>query len=201
MAEKKPLRLLVVGASWPPQTFLGRLMRGPFGVGNRRDARLRPQARPGLVLRSGLRSFRTRDWAGPRLLRLAWVAWLGLRAFVRSPGDLRRFLRHARSEPGLKDRLRTLNRLLPFAGADYDVLYFPWNSAAIDYLPSLPDGNAGARELPRIAGQRGAVRSRSAALPGAFPSTFQKAAADSLHLRGDRKGGGAVRARPGRRRG
>jgi len=26
--EKKPLRVLVVGTAWPPQTFLGRLMRG-----------------------------------------------------------------------------------------------------------------------------------------------------------------------------
>ena len=140
MAEKKPLRLLVVGASWPPQTFLGRLMRGLTASGVEVTVAFSRDPDQDWFFRSGLRSFRTRDWSGPRLLRLAWLAWLLLRASMRSPADLRRFLRHARSESGLKETLRTLNRLLPFAGADYDVLYFPWNSAAIDYLPLFQIG-------------------------------------------------------------
>jgi colanic acid/amylovoran biosynthesis glycosyltransferase len=135
MAEKRPLRLLVVGASWPPQTFLGRLMRGLTSSGVEVTVAFSRDPDQDWFFRAGLRSFRTRDWTGPRLLRLGWLAWLCLRAAMRSPGDLRLFLRHARSESGLRENLRTLNRLLPFAGADYDVLYFPWNSAAIDYLP------------------------------------------------------------------
>jgi colanic acid/amylovoran biosynthesis glycosyltransferase len=140
MAEKRPLRLLVVGAKWPPQTFLGRLMRGLTASGIEVTCAFSREPDQDWFLRSGLRSFRTRDWEGPRLLRLAWLAWLVVRAGLRSPGDLRRFLRHARSESGSRGTFRALSRLLPFAGADYDVLYFPWNSAAIDFLPLFQIG-------------------------------------------------------------
>ena len=176
MAEKRPLRLLVVGASWPPQTFLGRLMRGLSASGIEVTLAFSHEPDQEWFFQSGLRSFRTRDWMGPHLLRLAWLAWLGLRAFLKSPGDLRRFLRYSGSEPGLRDRLRTLNRLLPFAGAPYDVLYFPWNSAAIDYLPLFQLG------LPVLVSCRGsqinvAPYDPRRGVARGLPATFEKATA------------------------
>ncbi|HEY1434709.1 MAG TPA: glycosyltransferase family 4 protein [Thermoanaerobaculia bacterium] len=139
MAEK-PLRLLVVGANWPPQTFLGRLMRGLSASGIEVTVAFSRDPDQDWFFNAGLRAFRTRDWGGPRVGRVIWLGWLFARAFFRSPFDLRRFLRRTRSESGLRERLRSLNRLLPFAGASFDVLYFPWNSAAIDYLPLFESG-------------------------------------------------------------
>ncbi|MEX1245582.1 MAG: glycosyltransferase [Thermoanaerobaculia bacterium] len=135
MVDKKPLRLLVVGSSWPPETFLGRLMRGLAGAGVQVRIAFSRWPDHDWFLRSGLRTFKTRAWEGPRLLRLLWVGWLTLQALLRSPRALRLFWRYASKERSMPARLRKLNRLLPYAGVACDVIYFPWNSAAIDYLP------------------------------------------------------------------
>jgi colanic acid/amylovoran biosynthesis glycosyltransferase len=132
---KEPLRILVVGSSWPPQTFLGRLMRGLAGMGM--EVRIAFSSWPDQdwFLRSGLETFKTRAWQGPLILRMLWVGWLSARAMLRSPRALRLFWRWAKEEPTFGARLRALNRLLPFAGVSCDLIYFPWNSAAIDFLP------------------------------------------------------------------
>jgi glycosyltransferase involved in cell wall biosynthesis len=134
-AEKRPLRLLVVGATWPPQTFLGRLMRGLAGSGM--DVRIAFPEWPDQPWfhQAGLRTFKTKPWEGPKLLRLFHLIWLTLRAMFRSPRALRLFWKFAAKDRDLAKRLRTLNRLLPYAGVSCDVIYFPWNSAAIEYLP------------------------------------------------------------------
>jgi colanic acid/amylovoran biosynthesis glycosyltransferase len=85
--------------------------------------------------RSGLRALRTHNWAGPRQLRVLRLAARSAAAFTRAPREFLRLARRAWREDGFANRVRMLNRLLPFAGARFDVLYFPWNSAAIDYLP------------------------------------------------------------------
>jgi colanic acid/amylovoran biosynthesis glycosyltransferase len=133
--EKKPLRLLVVGSSWPPQTFLGRLMRGLAGMGVHVRIAFSKWPDQDWFLKSGLQTFKTRAWEGPWILRLLWVGWLSALAMFRSPRALRLFWRVAKEQSTLRARLRTLNRLLPFAGVSCDVIYFPWNSAAIDFLP------------------------------------------------------------------
>jgi len=132
---KKPLRILVVGSSWPPQTFLGRLMRGLSGMGVQVRIAFSSWPDQDWFLQSGLQTFKTRAWQGPQILRLLWVGWLSLVAMLRAPRAFRLFWRAAMKEPGLGGRLRTLNRLLPFAGVSCDIIYFPWNSAAIDFLP------------------------------------------------------------------
>jgi len=132
--------LLVVGTSWPPQTFLGRLMRGLAASGIDVSLAFSEVPDQEWFFQSGLRSFRTWSWEGPKVLRLLRLAWLSLRAFLRSPRDFSRFLRQSRTEPTLTGKLRSFHRLLPFAGVQYDVLYFPWNSVAIDYLPLFDCG-------------------------------------------------------------
>ncbi len=133
--DRRPLRLLVVGSSWPPETFLGRLMRGLAAAGVQVRIAFSRWPDQDWFLRSGLRTFKTRAWEGSKILRLLRVGWLALRALVRSPRALRLFWRDASKERTTTARLRKLNRLLPYAGVDCDVIYFPWNAAAIDYLP------------------------------------------------------------------
>src|SRR5690349_31304 len=132
---RPPLRLLVVGSSWPPQTFLGRLLRGLSAAGVRVRIAFTRWPNQDWFHRAGLKTFKTRDWSGSRIMRVAWLGWLAARAAFVSPRALGIFWRHARRQPSRSAMLRTLNRLLPYAGVSCDVLYLPWNSAAIDYLP------------------------------------------------------------------
>ncbi|HWZ85068.1 MAG TPA: glycosyltransferase family 4 protein [Thermoanaerobaculia bacterium] len=175
MAER-PLRLLVVGASWPPQTFLGRLMRGLSAAGVEVTVAFSRAPDQDWFFNAGLRAFRTRDWSGPVLLRVVRFTWLFLRALLKSPRDLRLFLRRSRADRGLRARLRTLNRLLPFAGVSCDVLYFPWNSAAIDHLPLFDLG------IPVLVSCRGsqvnvAPYDPKRGVARGLPATFEKATA------------------------
>jgi len=127
-------------------------------------------------LQSGLKAFKTRAWQGPQLLRVLWVGWLSLVAMVRSPRAFRIFWRAAMKEPDPGDRLRTLNRLLPFAGVSCDVIYFPWNSAAIDFLPLFELGK------PVLISCRGSQVNVAPHHPGrgiraGLPTTFARASA------------------------
>jgi len=136
MAEpRKPLRLLVVGAAWPPQTFLGRLVRGLADQGLRVQIAFSKWPDEDWFLKSKLKTFKTRAWEGPIPVRIAWLAWLLGLALLRSPRIVGHFWRFASRQRSFSERLRVLNRLLPYAGVPCDVIYFPWNSAAIDYLP------------------------------------------------------------------
>lgn len=178
MTRKKPLRLLVVGATWPPQTFLGRLMRGLSASGIKVSLAFGEDPDQQWFFQSGLRAFRTRNWKGPRAIRLLWLGWLALRALAKSPRDLRRYVRRSRAEKGIGNRLRTLNRLLPFAGVSFDVLYFPWNSAAIDYFPLFDNG------MPVVVSCRGSQVNVAPYHPRrgikkALPATFDRA--DAVH--------------------
>jgi colanic acid/amylovoran biosynthesis glycosyltransferase len=176
MAERKRLRLLVVGANWPPQTFLGRLLRGLAGSGIEVTLAFDQKPDHAWFYRSGLRFIRTKRWDGPRTLRLFWIGWLAGRALFRSPYFLVWCIRAVRRQRGLVARLRSLNRLLPFAGVRYDVLYFPWNSAAIDYFPLLE------RETPVLLSCRGsqinvAPHDPHREIRERLPETFERAAA------------------------
>jgi colanic acid/amylovoran biosynthesis glycosyltransferase len=175
MPRSNPLRLLVVGASWPPQTFLGRLMRGLATSGIDVTVAFSEEPDHEWFARSGLRTFRTRKWGGPRLARLFWLGWISMRALLRSPKDFVRYVRIARKETGLLNRLVSLNRLMPFAGLSCDVLYFPWNSAAIDYLPLFQ------QRIPVLVSCRGSQVNVAPHHPGrgfrrGLPATFEKAA-------------------------
>ena len=170
------LRLLVVGSSWPPQTFLGRLLRGLSAAGVRVRIAFTRWPNQEWFHRAGLRTFKTREWSGSRIVRVAWLAWLVLRALFVSPRALGIFWRHARSQGSRSARLRTLNRLLPYAGVPCDILYLPWNSAAIDYLPLFELGK------PVLVSCRGsqvnvAPHNPRRKVRGGLPATFEKASA------------------------
>lgn len=132
--SSKPLRILVVGLAWPPQTFLARLMRGLADSGLEVRIAFAQWPDEDWFFQSKLRTFKTRNWDGPIPGRLLRLLWLLLKGLLTSPRIVRKFWRHAARTGSLSERLRVLNRLLPYARVPCDVIYFPWNSAAIDYL-------------------------------------------------------------------
>lgn len=134
MAETRRLRVLVVGLAWPPETFLHRLLTGLAATPGM-DVVLALAAAPTdpAFSRAGLARLPAPNWAGPMSRRLGRLGAMSLRARFRNRREAEILRRHARTAAGVVGRLRASNRLLPFAGFPFDAVYFPWNSAAIDY--------------------------------------------------------------------
>jgi colanic acid/amylovoran biosynthesis glycosyltransferase len=135
MADRKQLRLLVVGLAWPAETFIARLLEGLTDAGV--DVTVAHSQRPGgdWVHNERVHWLRTPAWEGFVAKRLIVFAWLWSCAALRSTKDLKVFARQMRPMRSLSDRFDYWNRLLPFNGRRWDLIYFPWNSAAIDYAP------------------------------------------------------------------
>jgi glycosyltransferase involved in cell wall biosynthesis len=137
MTATSPLSVLFVGVKWPPETFLSRLISGLA----RRDVRVTlalPQ-QPDASWRAipNVEIIVTGSWSGSAARRL-WRTggWL-VGAARRSMSETRRFCAAARTtRPGVRS-IERLYRWLPFAGRDWDVIYFPWNETAITYRPLL----------------------------------------------------------------
>lgn len=120
------LRVLVLGVSWPPETFLERLIRGLAEKGVQVTI---GSAQP--VEGDGLDWLPMPKWnvSYPgRILRLAGLTALAL---ARSPRDFG-LVFSADGGDGMLARAAGLARSLPLCGRRWDVVYFPWNSAAAD---------------------------------------------------------------------
>lgn len=160
-------RLLVIGVQWPLETFLENLLRGLGAAGWTVTVASRhpfgPTAAP--LRRLPL----PREGAFGLLTVLPHLA-AGL---LRRP---RRAWRLLRQRPGGP---RQLQHLLPFLGGDFDLLYFPWNGTALDYLPLFDLG------LPTLVSCRGSHVQVSPHNPkrrhlrAAMPELF--AAASAVH--------------------
>lgn len=150
MADPTGLRLLVVGIAWPPETFLARLLQGLAQAGV--QVTLATARRPDGVWRSqpNIRWLFTPAWERPPLERAFHLAIQAVAAALRSPKDLRLLAAQARRQTNGRQRLAFWQRLLPFAGRRWDVVYFPWNSAAIEHLPLFSLG------MPAVISCRGA---------------------------------------------
>src|SRR5690606_8816581 len=87
------------------------------------------------------------------------------------------FAAHVAREEDQRRRLRLWNRWLTYAGRRWDVIYFPWNSAAISHLPLFELG------MPVVLSCRGSQVSiaphnpRRPELADGLRTTFQQAAA------------------------
>jgi glycosyltransferase involved in cell wall biosynthesis len=128
-------RILVVGMRWPPETFLMQLLVGLSRRGF--EVTIAGWSRPSdpMLRRLGFQWLAAPPWSGPiswRLLRLA--AALGL-SIVRSKDDSAALVRHAWREPNLRRKLEQLARLTPYSGRRWDLIYFPWNNAAVTMSP------------------------------------------------------------------
>ena len=107
--------------------------------------------------------------------RLGNLISLLVRGLIRDSATVWKIL-HLAGE-SFTDRLRLWYKLLPFVGQSWDVAYFPWNSAAIDYLPLFDLG------LPVVLSCRGSQINVTPHVPHRqvmlkeLNITFQKAAA------------------------
>ena len=126
------LNLLVVGVSWPPETFLQRLFRGLAEAGMEVTIACSRKPDAAWLAHRNIHWLHTPEWDGSILRRLLFLAKMFCAALMRSPGDIKRFSRYGRPTDTLVDRLHLYFNLLPFAGKRWDIIYFPWNSAAID---------------------------------------------------------------------
>ena len=129
MDNAGPLKLLVVGLSWPPETFLRRLLLGLAESGIE-VAVATPERPVGLPLQ-WIRAPAWRGSAARRLLRSGLGAAL---AGARSPAESKLVLGGIQGLEA-RQRAREQHRFAPLIGRDWDVLYLPWNSAAAAHLP------------------------------------------------------------------
>jgi len=152
------IRLLIVGISWPPETFIYRFIEGLVraGVEVTVATAQMPGSRDGLKVKWLF----TPLWDGSPFTRLMRLVWMGFKGILRSPSDIRLIARQLQALPKFQpllptarsstrhnsslitrnsplintERLREWYRFLPFVGQRWDVIYFPWNSAAIEHL-------------------------------------------------------------------
>jgi colanic acid/amylovoran biosynthesis glycosyltransferase len=135
MARADGLRLLVVGVAWPPETFIAHLLQGLAQSGI--EVTLATGRKPSDEWLQDAKIYwlHIPAWEQPVIPRMAQLAAQAGGAMLRSLRDARVFARAARPAATQGQRLAGWNRLLPYAGRRWDVIYFPWNSAAIEHLP------------------------------------------------------------------
>lgn len=165
---RSALHVLVVGVRWPAETFIVRLLDGLLSAGI--EVTAASAQRPGLewLKRPGF------HWLpSPTTLKKAlpiFAPYLAALtgAFVRSP---KRFAGELRAASG-----GAWFQRLPFVGRRWDVIYFPWNNAAIHY-PNLFETGA-----PVVISCRGAQvniaphNPQRQAMRDGLRASFQKAA-------------------------
>lgn len=132
---ERSLSVLVVGMDWPPETFLDRLLRGLADAGLEVTVASGRRPDAGWLAHPRRRWLPAPEWNGSAPGRL-WKLASGVGgAALRSPKDLRRLADRAGAAGDDRERLVRLHRWLPYAGRRWDVIYFPWNAGAVNYLP------------------------------------------------------------------
>ncbi|HET6384199.1 MAG TPA: glycosyltransferase family 4 protein [Armatimonadota bacterium] len=169
--------MLVVGISWPLETFLARLFSGlaDRGVEITIASAKRPDEKWGL--RPRFRWLPLPPATGLAPIRLVKTAGVYAEALTRISRSA-----HESTPPGSPRWTRPASwknwrTTLPFAAGQWDVIYFPWNSSAIRYLPLFDSGT------PVIVSCRGAQvniaphNPQRAEIPEGLRETFRRAAA------------------------
>ncbi len=171
--------ILVVGLSWPPETFLARLFRGLASAGHRITLAV-PQKPGGNWLHPNIDWLYTPAWRGSVARRIGQFAAQTPRVFSNSKQFLPQMATHIKTGSTFSKRLRGWHQFLPFAAANWDVIYFPWNSAAIHYLPLFDLG------IPTVVSCRGAQvniaphNPERHAIQQGLAETFERATAVAL---------------------
>jgi colanic acid/amylovoran biosynthesis glycosyltransferase len=133
--SKPQIRILCVGLSWPPETFLARLIRGLADAGVEVTIACKSEPDSDWLSHPMLRWLYTPDWGSILPARLLRLGSMTFRALVKAPGDIGLFAPQIMSTQSRLERLRLWYKLLPFAGYRWDVIYFPWNFAAFNFFP------------------------------------------------------------------
>jgi colanic acid/amylovoran biosynthesis glycosyltransferase len=134
--QNSSLRILFAGVTYPTETFITRLIQGLADSGIEVTIASEKSPRDDSWQNdSQIQWLRLPRWSSNPLSRLWWLSWLTGRTFLRAPRDAVLFARGARQAQSFSERLRSWCLFAPFAGHRWDVIYFPWNSAAIVLWP------------------------------------------------------------------
>ena len=133
MAER-PLRLLVVGCSWPLENFLQRLFEGLARKGV--EVTIASAVGPDTewLRTNGVKWLHAPTWGDAIPRRMLPLGGMALRAAVVGRRDVRLLGPCVAALPRGVSRLHAWYRLLPLVGRPADVIYFPWNAGAISYV-------------------------------------------------------------------
>ncbi len=146
----KPFHILVVGVIWPPETFIERLLRGLLGKGFQITVASIKRPAADWFNITGFHWLPVYSWEDHSMVRMCRLSWWFLKACFGSRKDMQKIALQINTIQNHTQRTRLWYRLLPFLGRQCDVIYFPWNSAAIDYLALFDLG------MPAVISCRGA---------------------------------------------
>jgi colanic acid/amylovoran biosynthesis glycosyltransferase len=135
MSDLKPISVVFVGMAWPPETFLYRLVKGLTEAGVQVTVACETMSAQDRADTPGLSWLPVKTWQGDAIRRMARLAYLFFRALLLAPKQVRVINNHLYSWSQASSRLSTWNRLLPFLGRRWDVIYFPWSAAAYSHYP------------------------------------------------------------------
>lgn len=131
MAERKPLDLLVVGYGNGDITFIDQLIRGLTQKSIRVTIASSSKESLNHIGPGMAKWLWAPSWNVNLSRRLAALVWLMVSHFqLHKPNWFSNLIA---SEERWRSRLEVVYRYLPFTQKKWDVVYFPWNSAAIDY--------------------------------------------------------------------
>ncbi len=176
MQSANPLRILIAGMRWPPETFLARLIRGLLAEDFHVTVAAHRRPDDSWLADPRLSWLSAPSWESPVPNRLLSLATQFGGAAVRSGRETQRLVQVAQSNGDRRQQLVHLNRWLPYAGRQWDVIYFPWNASAITHEPLL-------HAAPVVISCRGAQINIAPHKPGSeayaaqLAATFEQAAA------------------------
>ena len=158
MAENQALKILIIGYGGGEITFLSRLVKGLADAGLQLTVTSPKRKNPKLLMHPNIHRLKTPPWVGPFPIRILNLIRLFITKFsFQRLGWLKNQVQNGNNQ---RQRLVYLNRYLPFMRGEWDVIYFPWNSAAIGYR-GLYDLN-----IPVVVSCRGSQVNIRPYLPG-----------------------------------
>ena len=175
--KKGAVSIAFVGISWPPETFIERLIKGLIQAGA--EVTVACDSRPvaNWLPHHQLNWLYAPSWRGSLLVRLIRTGRMTIKSLGRGLNDVRLFKPYVEQADTWRKRVQSWHQLLPFVGFRPDIIYFPWNSAAISHLPLFDLG------VPVILSCRGSqvnvspLNSQRSQLKDELAETFRKAAA------------------------
>ena len=175
MAETQPLRVLIVRFGSTPVTFLNRLVTGLAAAGIHVSIAGDKKTHHQIMAIDYVDLLWAPSWKGNFIVKASRLIALLFTHF--STHRLRWLFTHLQSSKSLSKAFFRLYEYLPFMKGVWDVIYFPWNSNAIEYQGLYDLG------MPVVVSCRGSQVNIRPHLPGqeaytkGLRASLQKAAA------------------------
>jgi len=132
--------ILFAGTGWPLETFLAQIVIKLCERGYHITLSSPTRPSPDFLQQHNLEWLSCPSWNFKFGLGILRILVLSLKTLFYSPKYFFNLIASLKNIPTLKEKLRHLNRILPYLNGKWDLIYFPWNSAAIEliYLFNLP---------------------------------------------------------------